>query len=220
MSFARGTGKSGKAPQRQSSASGLSSGTQDLLNNMMKQSGLRPEQMKHIKSSVNNRVTLPLNVPREGTYAPSREAGRKAPQRYNFGARKSGLSIQGEMEAERQQQRLQRKVYKVGTSVDPDRQKQELQHYMERGTRSKPYDVRKKKPSALVAEESPVERVDRFKEVEEEVEERVKYMEEMQAVGAWSSEQESKIMGEIGALRGEMLKIDKARKQDPDAFFY
>lgn len=197
----------------------MSSGTDKLLADMMKKSGLRPEQMKHIQKELKGSGgRLPTKAPIEGSYRPSLSSHKRRPmpvyRPQNMRGKKTTTKIDFER-ATSPDNRPPSRSCKTIISSGPT-EKEKLQKMMETHGRVNSASRQRRRPTS--APKAKPEKNDVFFEVMGQIDERKDFLDQMKKMDQLTVELENQIKGEIAERLRYLKDIDKARKENPNAY--
>ncbi|KAJ8036817.1 UPF0193 protein EVG1-like [Holothuria leucospilota] len=178
--------------------------TQDLLKVMMQESKLTSFQQKQLTNSIQGGGTLPLRCnPTSSANAPRKVKSSK-PKELKLSSG-SGLRTKETIEATGA---YERPKYRPNYTKSNEKDKQRLQNIMAFGK-----DIPEPTPeerAAILRVPSPEPDIDRFEELQAEIEERAQFLEDMKAMGR-EKEYASIISTEISQKIREMELIDADR---------
>uniref|UniRef100_F6VB34 Uncharacterized protein n=2 Tax=Ciona intestinalis TaxID=7719 RepID=F6VB34_CIOIN len=188
----------------------LSAGTKDLLKVMMEESKLTNFQRRALSDSLKKGKALPLKVAPTSSEREMRIESFPPPQKAFTmrGQASSSMRTRDEIEESGAYDRPQ---YVPKPIKSLDKEKERLSNIMAYGE-----DVKPKSQLQKLAEErqkmKELPRIDRFEEVEKEIEERKKFLEDMESAGQ-GSKYRPIIASQISLLIREMEMIDKERSK-------
>ncbi|KAK3089632.1 hypothetical protein FSP39_005217 [Pinctada imbricata] len=185
-----------------------SASTQALLKEMMQESKLTNFQQRHLQKSLKGGGTLPLECPPTSSVK-KKPAPVQAPQskRTNPRSYKPAIRTKDQMEAMGAYEKPDYTPMPNTKGIDVEKQKERLANIMAFGE-----DIDPKKKKKPVPQREPTEftEVDRFDELQLEIEERRKFLNDMEKVGQ-GAKYKNIIETEISQMIREMEVIDKKR---------
>ncbi|XP_033121547.1 UPF0193 protein EVG1 homolog [Anneissia japonica] len=182
--------------------------TQDLLKVMMQESKLTSFQQRQLQNTLKNGSKLPLKCHPTSSAKPRQPVTKSVPAsvKVDISGYQGGIRTRDEIE---DSGAYERPKYLPGPSRNLDKEKQRLQNFMAYGEDLKITEKRKKEVLKIP---EPKPSVDRFDELQEEIQERQNFLEEMEGLG--KGKQYRTIIGtEISQKIREMEVIDKKRTQ-------